>query len=168
MASQVGQDLWVLSLIKKGIFLDIGCRGPEELNNTFLLEQNGWDGVSIDIVDYSKEWKERKTTFICADALTFDYRMNLTKFPFLIDYLSLDIEGDGDRFKALLKVISDGYEFKVITIEHDSYRVNEELEKIPQRALLKSLGYVLAFPDVKDDGNEYEDWWINPKYICLT
>lgn len=165
MGSQVGQDEWVLSLIKKGTFLDIGCREPVTLNNTYLLEQNGWTGVSIDIVDYSQQWQYRKSKFICADALSLDYRS--LDLPELIDYLSLDIEGSGDRFKALLKVISYGFEFKLITIEHDSYRVKEELEKIPQRALLKSLGYVLAYPDVKDEECVFEDWWINPKYICL-
>jgi hypothetical protein len=168
MGSQVGQDKWVFSLFPEGYngtFLDIGCRGPEDLNNTLLLEQNGWIGVSIDIVDYSKEWESRKTKFICTDALAFDYRELAPHF--LIDYLSLDIEGQGDRFKALQKVINDGFEFNCITIEHDVYRIHESYERIPQRALLTSLGYVLAFPDVKDGNCEMEDWWINPKYICL-
>jgi hypothetical protein len=168
MASQVGQDLWVLSLFPEGYngtFLDIGCRGPEDLNNTFLLEQKGWTGISIDIIDYSKEWKQRKTEFICADALTFDYRGFASNF--LIDYLSLDIEGNGDRFKALQKVINDGFEFKCITIEHDAYRVHYGLEQVPQRDLLTSLGYRLLFPDVCDEEKPFEDWWVNPKYICL-
>jgi hypothetical protein len=166
MGSQVGQDKWVLSLIKKGTFLDIGCRGPEDLNNTFLLEQNGWTGVSIDIEDYSKAWKERNTQFICADALTFEYSQ--LKFPYLIDYLSLDIEGKGDRFRALNHLMKFGFVFKLITIEHDAYRIHESYERMPQRELLTSLGYQLAFPDVKDGNSEFEDWWINPKYICLT
>jgi hypothetical protein len=163
--SQVGQDLWVLSLIKKGTFLDIGCRGPKDINNTLLLEENGWTGVSIDIEDYSEAWKDRKTQFICADAITFDYR-SIQNGSALVDYLSLDIEGNGDRFKALEKVINDGFEFKLITIEHDSYRVDPELEREPQRKLLLSLGYKFAFKDVGDP-QPYEDWYFNPKYICL-
>lgn len=163
MGSQVGQDKWVLSLIEKGTFLDIGCRGPFDLNNTALLEENGWTGISIDIVDYSEEWKQRKTEFICADALTFDYSLLGWHF----DYLSLDIEGNGDRFKALKRVIECGLTFKVMTIEHDVYRVHYGLEQVPQRDLLTSLGYHLAYPDVCMDGQPFEDWWINPKYICL-
>lgn len=163
MGSQVGQDKWVLSLIKKGVFLDIGCRDPENLNNTLLLEQNGWDGISIDIVDYSKLWEERKTKFICANALTIEW--STLKLPYLMDYLSLDIEGDGDRFKALSHLLKYGFNFKIITIEHDVYCVHESLERTPQRELLTSLGYILLYPDVKDGNIEFEDWWINPKYI---
>lgn len=164
MGSQVGQDKWILSLIEKGTFLDIGCRGPEEINNTFLLEQNGWTGVSIDIVDYSEEWKSRKTDFICADALTFDY----TLLGWHFDYLSLDIEGLGDRFNALKRVMECGLSFKLITIEHDSYREGHyQAECVPQRDLLKSLGYILAYEDVKDGDVIFEDWWINLRYVKL-
>jgi hypothetical protein len=169
MGSQVKQDEFVLNLIKKGTFLDIGCREPEDLNNTMLLEQNGWTGVSIDKDDYSKEWKEKRSSlFICADALTFDYRNLAPLFTsWVFDYLSLDIEGDGDRYKALVRVLQFGFEFKVITIEHDSYRVPAELERDPQRKLLKSLGYRLLYPDISMNNKAFEDWWINPEYIKI-
>ena len=107
--SQVGQDLWVLSLFPegyRGFFVDIGCYLPDNINNTFLLEQRGWEGISFDIEDYSKEWKVRKTRFICCDVLTFDF----VDFglPFRIDYLSLDIDSTGANFVVLKNLIDRG------------------------------------------------------------
>ena len=161
MGSQARQDEFVLSLISKGTFLDIGCYLPEKYNNTHLLEQHGWTGLAIDIEDYSEEWGERKTTFVCADALEYDY----SSLPFLIDYLSLDVEGDGTRFAVLKRVIKH-HEFKVITIEHDRYvKGYTENEAKPQRELLTRLGYLLLCEDVKADTREFEDWWVNPKYV---
>jgi hypothetical protein len=87
-----------------------------------------------------------------------------------IDYLSLDMEILGDRHKLLEKVINTGYEFKVITIEHDSHIGNDyvKMEKIPQRELLKNNGYILVCGDVSQKDNPtlfYEDWWVNEKYF---
>ena len=155
--SQVRQDLFVLSLIgDNGTFLDVGCCWPIKLNNTYLLEQHGWRGISIDIDDYVNDWKCRTNPFIRADALTFDFTV-LEKY---YDYLSLDIEKEGLRFKALQRVVDAGIRFKVITIEHDAYCGYDLTERQPQRKLLKSLGYTLIKPDVKSDGYEMEDWWV--------
>lgn len=167
--SQVGQDLFVLSFFKddyKGFFMDIGCQDPVIINNTLLLEENGWDGISFDIVDYSEKWKDRKTLFICTDVLSCDYsKYNLPK---LIDYLSLDINTyGGARFEALKRIIDFGIEFKVITIEHDAYVGYDKCERKPQRKLLYESGYFLHSPNVANLGASFEDWWINPKYIIL-
>ena len=61
--SQCGQDIFVYNILNKnnGTFLDLGCYLPKNINNTYLLELNGWSGISLDILDYSEEWKERKT-----------------------------------------------------------------------------------------------------------
>ena len=77
--SQIGQDIFVNNILNEktnGLFLDVGCCRPEHINNTFLFEKNyNWDGISIDIDDYSKEWQEKRITkFICQDALTVDYQ----------------------------------------------------------------------------------------------
>jgi FkbM family methyltransferase len=168
--SQIGQDKFVLSFFNNkyhGTFLDIGCQLPEEINNTMLLEENGWTGLSLDIEDYSEEWKERKNPFIQADALTCDYYELFKKHNMasVIDYLSIDIEGDGSRIACLKKILDTGYEFKVITIEHDAYRGFDETERKPQRELLTKKKYTLLNPDIELDGQAVEDWWINPKYI---
>lgn len=168
--SQAGQDVFVLSLINdknKHYFLDIGCWLPDNLNNTLLLEENGWDGLSIDITDLSSEWMVRKSKFIASDALTINYHelLDATNQPMIIDYLNVDIEGNGLRYQALAKVLQSNREFKIITIEHDGYRGYNETEKHPQRKLLTEMGYTLLCGDVCLSSNPFEDWWINTKHF---
>jgi len=172
--SECGQDLFVMSLlnIKNGKFLDLGCNLPIKINNTYLLELNGWDGVSVDILDYSKEWESRKSKFINEDCFNIDFNNFLSKFynEKTIDYLSLDMEKVGERYKLLEKILMTDYEFKIITIEHDSYLGDKyELnEKVPQREILKRHGYKLICSDVSQEKNPnlyYEDWWVNEKYF---
>jgi len=168
--SQAGQDKFVLSLFNKdhkGYFLDIGCQLPDEINNTLMLEENGWTGISVDIENYSEQWKTRKSAFVCHDALTCNYPLIFDKYnmPKVIDYLSLDIEGDGTRYQALVQVMKAGHEFKVMTIEHDVYRGYYLSEAWPQRILLQEMGYFLLCSDVSHDYFPYEDWWVNPKYL---
>ena len=160
MSAQARQDEFVLSLIDKGTFIDIGCYHPEKFNNTYLLEQHGWVGIALDIFDFSEMWLSRTTPFIWADALTYDY----SDLPQLIDYLSLDVEGEGDRFKVLQRVMF-ARDFKVITIEHDIYKGYEKTEAEPQRKLLTELGYHLLCKNVMADTRPFEDWWVNPKYL---
>lgn len=55
--SQLGQDLWVLSVLdnkRDGTFVDIGCATPFFLSNTAWLETKyGWRGVGVDISPFS-------------------------------------------------------------------------------------------------------------------
>jgi len=173
--SQAAQDLFVLTLFKKqkGTFLDVGCYRPILINNTYLLEINGWSGISIDMGEHSSEWLEkRKNKFIKSDAFLIDYT-KLAKDEYnstLIDYLSVDLENLGDRVKILKQIIDSGLEFKIITIEHDSY-IGEDfinLEKNTQRQYLTDKGYCLICGDVdslEGRNKPFEDWWINPNFF---
>jgi hypothetical protein len=172
--SQCGQDLFVNYLTKgiPGKFLDLGCSLPKKINNTYFLELIGWDGISLDIQDFSKQWLERKCKFLQSDCLNVDYN-NLLKDYYTentIDYLTLDMEGCGDRFKLLQKIIESNYNFKIITIEHDAYMGESfvQNEQIPQRKLLEQKGYKLLCANISHDANPdlyFEDWWINPLYF---
>jgi hypothetical protein len=172
--SECGQDLFVINLlnIKNGKFLDLGCNLPIKINNTYLLELNGWDGVSVDILDFSNDWKSRKSKFINEDCFKLNFNEFFPKFynEKTIDYLSLDMEIVGERYKILEKILLTDYDFKIITIEHDSYLGGDyELnEKIPQRKILEKHGYKLVCSDVSQKQNPnlyYEDWWVNEKYF---
>lgn len=50
--SQFGQDLFVFEKLfgrkKSGFFVDVGGHHPVEGNNTYLFEQNGWEGIAIE------------------------------------------------------------------------------------------------------------------------
>ena len=115
---------------------------------------------------------KRKNKFIQQDCMNTDLDNLLDSYydTKVIDYLSLDMEVLGDRFKLLEKVLKTKYEFKVITIEHDSYLSSEyeTFEKLPQRNLLKQNGYILVCGDVSQKDHPtlfYEDWWVNSKYF---
>ena len=172
--SQCGQDLFVYYLNegKSGKFLDLGCSLPMKINNTYLLELNGWDGISLDIQNFNTQWQERKCKFIQADCLNQNYNELLKDYynDKVIDYLTLDMEGCGDRYKLLQKIIESDYTFKIITIEHDAYLGDNFItkEQIPQRELLKSKGYQLICSDVSHDNHPelyFEDWWVNPSFF---
>jgi len=172
--SQAGQDLFVYHINngKSGKFLDLGCSLPKKINNTYLLELNGWNGISLDIQDFNEQWKDRKSLFIQTDCLNVDYNHLLDKYysEKVIDYLTLDMERCGDRFKLLQKVFESDYSFKIITIEHDSYLGEDFInnEKKPQREFLESKGYKLICSDISHSENPdlfFEDWWIHPQYF---
>ena len=174
--SQCGQDLFVhyLNQGTPGKFLDLGCSLPKKINNTYLLELNGWDGISLDIQNFSEQWKDRKSKFIQADCLNQNYNELLKDYydNTVIDYLTLDMEGCGDRYRLLQKIIESNYTFKIITIEHDAYLGGEFVnkEQIPQRKLLESKGYKLVCSDVSHSKSPelfFEDWWVNPTLVDM-
>jgi hypothetical protein len=174
--SQSGQDLFVYNIIGKndGSFLDLGCSFATEINNTYLLELMGWKGVSLDIIDFSEDWKKRKNIFLQMDCTKINYNEFLNEYytSTTIDYLTLDMEKPGDRYSVLKSIMNSNYDFKVITIEHDSYLGDEYIikEKIPQRELLMSKGYHLLCSDVSQKEHPtlyFEDWWVNTKYFDI-
>jgi hypothetical protein len=161
------QDVFVLSIIgteSPGTFIDIGCREPVNHSNSALLEKYGWNGIAVDINDYSYGWQQERpnSIFIQSDALKLDYKniFEQSEIGNPITYLSLDLDGRGVAFECLKNVIDTGYEFKILTIEHDAYAGNVQSDMIPQRELLKSKGYKLI-----RQCDIIEDFWINPKYI---
>ena len=51
-----GEDLIIFDYFKNkktGFYVDIGCYHPLHLNNTFLLNANGWRGINVDLSEYS-------------------------------------------------------------------------------------------------------------------
>lgn len=167
--SQASQDNFVYSLIygildkqDKGYYLEIGAGDPVYINNSYFFEKNfQWEGVSIDISeDLHKCWYDsRKNSLVIQNALKSDYKKILQRFPRVIDYLSLDVDGYYDE--VLKKIPLNDYVFKVITIEHDLYRFGDVFQK-EERRTLRSYGYHLLCSNVKDNGLMFEDWWIHP------
>lgn len=171
--SQVMQDMFALTALdglRNGTYLEIGSADPTYGSNTKLLEELGWNGLSMDImIDFVYRFnQERKNTCYCLDALNTDFKKVLKdKFGDrkIIDYLSLDIDPAENTLNCLYKIPFDEYEFNVITFEHDSYQSGVAV-KIEQRRYLSSLGYQLIGADIKYNcSNSFEDWWINPKNV---
>jgi hypothetical protein len=78
------------------------------------------------------------------------------------DYLSLDV--DDATLATLQNIPLDRMRFKVITIEHDAYRVGPAPREA-MREILTAAGYTLAVADVRCGGGEFEDWWIDAKKV---
>ena len=49
------EDLFILKKFKnkKGFYVDVGCHHPTRLNNCHLLYKNGWNGINIDISEFT-------------------------------------------------------------------------------------------------------------------
>ena len=154
--SQSGQDIFVRLILgenKPRTFLDIGC-SEDHWSNTLLLEREGWTGTLIDMDPTAG--RNRKNPVIHGDATQHNWTL-----PPYVDYLSLDI--DADTVKALNNLPLATTRFGVITIEHDAYRFGDTL-RIPERAILRGLGYVLICADVcNPEPHAFEDWWVSPE-----
>ena len=51
-----GEDLIIADLTKNinnGFYVDAGCYHPLHLNNTYLLYKRKWNGINIDISEFS-------------------------------------------------------------------------------------------------------------------
>jgi hypothetical protein len=151
--SQLYQDVFALTTAKNKTYIEIGAAGPIKINNTYLLEQNGFTGFSIEWKDTRVEqWKNpsvRINSIYCADAISFDYLQgikenNLSKN---VGYLSCDIEPPSNTFAALKRVIEQGIVFDCITFEHDKYQSEIDYDPIVTEYLL-SKGYKVAVKDV--------------------
>lgn len=59
--SQYGEDIILLNYFKhnnitNGFYIDIGAYHPKFISNTFLLHQNGWSGICVDIDHNKLNW----------------------------------------------------------------------------------------------------------------
>lgn len=167
--SQAGQDRFAwerTGKIKDGTFVDIGCNDPFVHSNTAMLEELGWTGVCVDIdkFDYAKR---PNSIFIQADARDIIPRLDrfIHEHGKKIDYLSLD--ADDATFDAMDRLIPF-FRFKVITVEHDSYRVGPELQRkihdfLAHFRYLRVQKDVLApeAPGMPWSNQPFEDWYVH-------
>jgi len=165
--SQCYQDMFVLSMLdgkNNGEYLEIGSADPFYGNNTALLEELGWTGLSLDIDEvFVNKFKEhRKNTVTLCDAREYDYS-NLIG---VIDYLQIDCDPASVTFDILTSIPFDKCDFKVITYEHDHYADPNSKYRELSRLFLKSKGYKLVVRNIApNDSACYEDWYVHPKYI---
>jgi hypothetical protein len=169
--SKEKQDEFAYHLIgEKGTFLDMGCYHPCDGNNTQALELIGWTGILVDIrprwVNMCKMM--RKSPVFCVDVTknSFTELLRENTETMVFDYVSIDT--DEGSVGGLEQFLKNGFSFKCLTYEHDSYECGDS-RKAPAMKILKEYGYFPIFEDVLTDGTDkptleaWEDWWINPK-----
>ena len=172
--SQSMQDIFVLTLLNgktNGTYLELGSFEPIKYNNTYLLSQFGWNGISIDIQkDLESLWKQHRpdNTFISADAIKIDYKVLLESLPNVIDYLQIDIDaGEGD-IEVLSKLLDTGKRFSVITFEHEQVFQKKSCDILTAHGYQQLVENVVCRDFGKDLWHVYEDWWIDPATVDLT
>jgi len=169
--SQSYQDLFVLMAtngLEFGSWIEIGCAHPTYGNNTKLLEEWGWDGVSIDIdSNVIDNWKDRVTIPYQMDATGVDWdKMPIWGLNNITDYLQIDVDPPQISYEVLLKIPFWKHKFRVITFEHDFYRDEFGDIREKSRNYLKSFGYELIVNDIAvDEFSSYEDWWVHPDLV---
>lgn len=161
--SQANQDLFVIAVMQgnPGTYLEIGAGYPIVANNTYLLEKKyGFTGLSIEKNnDHVYEWNKEKRNLLIADAL------NLS-FCGYYDYLQVDIFPTIAHIDIIKNIIPQ-CEFGIITFEHDLWRNTDEVRYVAEesRRILDKHGYVMAAKNIRCEEGQFEDWYLNPKYI---
>ena len=170
--SQSMQDMFVLMALdgkRQGVYVELGADLPRIINNTYLLETEfDWAGVSF---EYDAEKVAffntiRRNKCICTDATTFDYKLLFEErnYPKQIDYLQLDLDPAEGTLAALKHLPLDDYRCTAITYETDVYRAGADVQD-EEIEYLKSYGYELVVRNVANEGNPYEDWWVDPNVV---
>ena len=165
--SQTFQDMFVLSMLngkKDGRYLEIGSADPYYGSNTALLEELGWTGLSLEILEREVEkFKEHRTNeIILCDATKYNYQSLDGDF----DYLQVDCEPPATTYDILTKLPFDKIKFSVITYEHDHYTDMDSAYRKKSRKFLKEKGYIMVVGNIApDDTSTYEDWYVHPKCV---
>jgi hypothetical protein len=163
--SQCGQDRFALAVLNgktDGLFAEIGTSHPIEINNTYGLEQIGWRGFMVDndpgCIKLLGD-RPRKSPFIFADATKLAWNAkSIPHFGEVFDFLSLDV--DAATVATLRGIPLGEIRFRVATIEHDAYRFGNG-PRNEMREIMWCAGYILVCSDVKNQGMEFEDWWVH-------
>lgn len=165
--SQAGQDRFVYEILGRmidGTFLDVGAHDGVKHSNSLGLEELGWRGLLVDIQSIPSVFKRKSDVHIC-DAVTADWAgIFKVYFPDRteIDYLSLDV--DDATTDTLYRLLQEPMRYRVITVEHDQYRIGPATRR-RQIEYLAKAGYdlmcsnVCVGPGEWGPGGPFEDWW---------
>ena len=178
---QAGQDLFVLKVLNskyKGTFLEIGSNHPIKINNTYLLENTyNWNGIMVEydnnFIELYRQYRPL-SKWVISDATKINYKVLFeeNKMPENIDYLQIDLEVNNNSTLQTLKLLDeqlmDKYKFATVTFEHDIYSGNYFDTRNESRKIFEKRGYELVFPDVMNDGNAFEDWYVHPELVNMN
>lgn len=168
--SEAHQDLFTLYIHDgkhTGTYLEIGAGQPHYGNNTALLENLGWGGISIDIDQslVNSYNNMRRNKCLCADATTLNYGKLLLGFEHL-DYVQIDCDPAQTSLAVLKALPLDRVRAAVLTFEHDAYIDRNSTVRRESREHLRALGYELVVSNIAPDSyRAYEDWWVYPDLV---
>ena len=187
----------VTSSKRNGTFVDVGAFDGVTTSNTYYLEKNlGWTGICIEASpQFFEHLKQIRTSvnvnkavmpytgtckFTDADMAVTEHGqevqcdtltniLDACSAPYVIDYMSLDIEGG--EVGAIESLIDSKYRFNLITVEHNLYFQGPK-QKEEIYALLSELGYIRVVdnapcldPNPRWHMQPFEDWYAHQDYI---
>ena len=166
--SNEGQDILAAKLVPHpGFFLDIGSGNPVYGNNSFALELMGWKGLLVDGMEESIERARRYRTnpAVLCDVTKVDWLALLAEVeaPSIIDFISMDT--DAANTVLVQRFPFDKYQFKLMTFEHDRYQGDDSRKRACGEALVPYPQYIKLLDNAKVQGLEWEDWYVNTRYI---
>jgi hypothetical protein len=104
------------------------------------------------------------TSFICADAVDYDY----LALPRRFDYLQIDIDPPTGNLNVLKKIVNT-HRFSVVTFEHDAWRNTDETKQVmhESRKIFQQNGYELVVNNVTSGNSNFvfEDWYVDPTVV---
>lgn len=173
--SAENQDLTALVLFNSkrgGTYLEIGSGPPIDCgNNTYLLEKEfDWRGVSLDIYNYTDQYKEvRKNPFLCCDATSTDINLIVKNLGGYVDFLQIDVDGTNQAKNNVSLRVLESIDFNVcrfgfVTFEHNLY-LGDSMERQASRDILLSSGYTMFISDVCHNDLAFEDWYIKEEFM---
>jgi len=152
----------------KGTFLDVGCGNGRHGNNTFTLEEAGWQGT---MVDSSREMMEhnarfRGVTLCIADIVSCNWNdvFKKSEDTLTIDYISFNM--DENIIQCIRNFPWSSIRGRVITFKHNEFKIGPGTKEEARRILV-AAGYLLLVGDVCNDTlyRSFADWYIDPKTI---
>lgn len=138
--SQLGQDIWVLEKfpINNGYFVDVGFNDGVEINNTYLLELNGWVGIGID--PFPKNYENRKNTTIYQEAV----------------YSQAGLELEFVKHDKLSGFVNTVNHHKNILTDDKSEFIKLETKTLAEILRLANCPNFIHYMSLDTEGSEYE------------
>jgi hypothetical protein len=138
--SQLGQDLWVLEKypINNGYFVDVGFNDGIEINNTYLLELNGWTGIGVDPMP--KNYTNRNNTKIFVDAV----------------YSEADVELDFAIHGVLSGFVNKINHHKKILTDKTTELIKLKTKTLAQILKLANAPNFINYLSLDTEGSEYD------------
>jgi hypothetical protein len=120
--------------------------------------------IDLDMEAWKWNQANRRAKSVCDDVTNCDWNTIIGKKPeetVTIDFISFDV--DDATVPAVQHFPWSTVRFRVMTIEHDAYRVGPATRAVIRDTLAKH-GYMLLAGDVCADivNKPYEDWYIDP------
>ena len=153
----------------KGTFLDVGCGNGRHGNNTYTLEEAGWQGT---LVDSSREMMEHNSRFrasklAVADLVTIDWcdMLQVKKGEaIVVDYISFNV--NDNIIECVRNFPWSSVRFRVLTLKHNEFKIGPATKEEARR-ILTAAGYLLLAGDVCNDTlhRSFADWYVDPRTI---